>query len=224
MVTVSNAITIPGGEAGYWSFDGSDLSGTTYLDLSGNGVNAACSNVTSVTGAVNQAAAFNGQNSYCSVTADTSMLLTGSLTLAVWVNTTNSTRYEALFSTYDATASEYNYLVRTTSAGVIDVRIGGHNVSTGRAFDAVDSRKVNDGNWHHVAAVIQLGVGVIIYIDGVASPVFSANIVSNPHSMPLQFGLTNWTPYGNYLTGNLDEARIYNSALTAAQISALAQQ
>lgn len=227
-VTVNNSAgggpAIPSGAVGYWSFDTSDLSGSTYLDLSGNGSNAVCTAVTSITGAVNQAAAFNGTNSYCNVTADASMLLANSLSLSVWMHTTNSGSYEALLSTYDASDSEYNYLLRTTPAGTIDLRIGGHNSSTGLSFDAVDSRQINDGNWHHVAAVIQMGVGVTIYIDGVASSLFPANIEANLHSAALQFGITGWVPYGNYFTGDMDEVRIYNFALTAAQVAALAQQ
>ena len=193
-VTVNNSggsgPTIPAGAVGYWSFDTSDVSGNTYLDLSGNGATAVCTAVTSVTGVVNQAAAFNGKSSNCTVSADTSMLLTGSLSLSLWVHTTNSSRYEALLSTYDASGSEYNYLLRTTSAGVIDLRIGGHSMSTGGSFDAVDSRKINDGNWHHVAAVIQIGMGVTIYIDGVASSLFPANIVAGAYATPLNSAST----------------------------------
>jgi Concanavalin A-like lectin/glucanases superfamily/Bacterial Ig domain len=227
-VTVNNSAgsvpLIPTGAVGYWSFDTSDLSGNTYLDLSGNGSNAVCTAVTSITGVVNQAAAFNGANSYCNVTADASMLLANSLSLSVWVHTNNSSRYEALLSTYDASDSEYNYLLRTTPAGTIDLRIGGHNLSTGQSFDAVDSRPINNGNWHHVGAVVQMGVGVTIYIDGVASSLFPADIEANLRSAVLQFGITGWVPFGNYFTGQMDEVRIYNFALSAAQVAALSQQ
>ena len=39
--------------------------------------------------------------------------------------------------------------------------------------------------------------------------------------IPLQLGLNAWTPYGNYFTGNLNQVRIYDSALAASDVSAL---
>jgi len=230
MVTVSNSVSggtpagIPTGAAGFWSFDAAAMSGSTALDQSGNGDNAACSGISSILGAVNQAAHFNGSSAQCSVQADTGMLLTNDLTLSAWVRTTNSSRYESLLSTYDASANENNYLLRTTPSGTLSLLIGGGNMAGGYRIEALDARKINDGQWHHVAAVMQIGTGVTFYVDGVAGSLVQENILAKLHLFVLQFGITSWTPYGNYLTGDLDQVRIYSRALTAAEVAGLAQE
>ena len=39
---------------------------------------------------------------------------------------------------------------------------------------AADSRTINDGNWHHLAAVLTLGTGVTFYVDGVLKVIVPA--------------------------------------------------
>ena len=80
--------------------------------------------------------------------------------------------------------------------------------------------------WHHVAVTLAGNTGVL-YVDG-------ARVGSNTISItPLQLGSTtqNWigrSQYSNppnsdpYLNGKVDDFRIYNGALSAAQIAALA--
>jgi hypothetical protein len=208
---------------GYWSFDNSDISGTTVTDLSGHGLNGTIQSATSVTGAIGQALNFNGSNASITIPNDGSLAqLTGSLTLAVWIKTTNATRQEAVISKYDVTSPEIGYLLHTTPGGTVALRLGGANAPSTTLRENFDTTHINDGNWHHIAVVITQGVGVSFYVDGLFSSSTAVNVVpATTTAVPFQFGITGYMPYGNYFTGSMDEVYLFQQALTAAQVFAL---
>jgi hypothetical protein len=213
---------IPSDAAAFWSFDAPDGASNAFADKSGNGADGVASNVTLVAGKTGQAAHFDGAGSSAVVASDSKLRLMNDLTISAWVRTTNASRYEAIVSTYEPTQSEYSYLVRITPSGTAGVLIGGANIGSGDRFAAADTKAINDGAWHHVAVVFRLGVGVSFYIDGALSSTAAASIQPASRGATLQLGITNWAPYGDYFTGDMDQVRMYARALSDAEIAALA--
>ena len=85
--------------------------------------------------------------------------------------------------------------------------------------------QVDDNTWHHVAFTYNgtsLGSGVNIYIDGnlsngtVTYDNLSGSILNN---VPLNIGQGTWG--GGAFNGIIDEVRVYNRALTAAEVEQL---
>jgi hypothetical protein len=81
----------------------------------------------------------------------------------------------------------------------------------------------NDGNWHHFACVykgIPNASNIDIYVDGIlqAQNVTANNLTSGPISSnnAIHFGSRNNTNY--YLSGNLDEIRVWSKALCASEV------
>ncbi len=77
---------------------------------------------------------------------------------------------------------------------------------------------INDGNWHHVA-VSHDGTNSRIYVDGVL--INTTSITYNTNGYDFQIGASNRN--GSYLynlSGSLDEIRVWNVALTEADILA----
>ena len=212
------------GLVGYWSFDSPFVSGNTLFDQSGNNNNATSFFTTAVAGEIGQALHFNGSSSYAQVPSASDVQeiydLLGDLSLSLWVQTTNSVRDEALISKFDAASTGYGYLLRTTPAGTAELLLGNLNVSSGNNV-ATDVTKINDGNWHHIAVVIKLGVSVTFYVDGALSSSFSIDSAANSADSSLEFGLNPYAPYGNYFTGTMDEVRIYDRALSAGDVASL---
>lgn len=84
---------------------------------------------------------------------------------------------------------------------------------------------LNDNAWHHLAITYESDGTVATYLDGVAVAMDNAGVqeVKIPQDGKLMLG-TCWTR-GNdrYLDGCLDDVRIYQRALTAEEVAALAQ-
>jgi hypothetical protein len=227
-VSVNNLSVGPSnGLAGYWSFDSAYTSGTILFDQSGNNQDATAYSTTSTLGVANQALQFDGATSYVQVPSSESNQLydlMGDMTLSLWVETTNASRDEALISKFAAGGNGSGYLLRTTPGGTAQLEIGGANVTSGGGGSVVtDVTQINDGNWHHVAVVIHLGSSVSFYVDGELSSTASLNSEAGAAASYLQFGLNPFTGDGTYFTGLMDEVRIYNRALSSAEVLALSQ-
>src|SRR5207253_315891 len=111
------------GVAGSWSFDAAEIAGSLVVDGSGNGLNGVLSNATAVAGRVNQALSFNGSNSVVTVSDNSRLQLNNSMTLSAWLRTTNNSRIENYLGKYDASGSEFGYILKTLPTGVVGLRV-----------------------------------------------------------------------------------------------------
>ena len=216
------------GAAVQWTFDSSDISGNSLADKSGNNLSLNLSSVGQNSGKYSQAGSFNGSNSFGNTTNSSALNLSSDLTITAWVKTTNSSRLETILGKYNLGGFESGYLLRVKSDGHIGLRLGGNNLSNiydSSIRDTVDTgnKVVNDGQWHHIAVVIKLGQGVTFYVDGVQTSTHQRAVVAAPNNTIFSVGRTAQTDYGygaNF-TGDIDEVKIYTSALNSSDISAM---
>ena len=75
--------------------------------------------------------------------------------------------------------------------------------------------RVDNGAWHHVVAVFDRDTGITVYVDGTSR--FTAGAMAGSVSNAGEFLLGKATGYG-YLSGTLDEAAVYPTALPAARV------
>lgn len=199
-LTVDTADSINTGLQGFWPL--SDGDGTTAVDLSGNGNN----------GTLNGGADWGSTSKGTSYQGDgvdgTSVSLPGSatsqpITISCWGRFTDT--YAYFFDGPNATDrlalyrhnSQLSYF-----AGVSEVNIG-----TG----------YNDGEWHHFVIVYD-GASSAAYVDGVFKVSGSAG--TNQYN-----GLLVGSRYSNTgaNSGNIQNLRVYDRALSASEISRLYQ-
>jgi len=77
------------------------------------------------------------------------------------------------------------------------------------------------GVWYHVAATYD-GNQSILYVNGVAEASATAGFPLDYDTTPLFIGTTGtWPPYLNTFGGIIDEASIYNRALSEGEIAAI---
>ena len=82
------------------------------------------------------------------------------------------------------------------------------------------ARKIDDGQWHHIASTWDKESGVTLYLDG-------QKVGNRPHNGP-HFVWTGHVSLGKpgalrrCYNGALDEVRIYNRAITADEVKHLA--
>ena len=154
---------------------------------------------------------FNGTNAKVTIPDSASLHLTTAMTLEAWVNPAASTPAwrDVLYK-----GDDNYYLEGASPSGAPGRR---RRPRRRRRRDAVGSSRAAGGAWtisqrRMTAATLRL------YMNGdqVASGPHRAR--SRPRSNPLQIGGDGL--YGQYFNGMIDEARIYDTALTATQIQA----
>ena len=206
--------------AAWWTFDSTDITGTSVLDRSGNNRTGTLVNAAAVSGQVNQALSFSGAGSYVVVPDSAALRLTQNLTFAAWIQTTNNTQKQDFLSKYDFTASESGYMLQVMPSGVINLHVGGNNLLSG-SRDTTDTTAINDGRWHHLAVVLTLGQAAAFYIDGRLSSTQPLATAAAANGAPLWIGTLPGSYNGSPFTGSLDEVRIYDQTLSASDIAAL---
>jgi len=196
------------GLVGYWKFD--DENGIVAVDSSGTGNNGTLINGPAwTTGKVGGALSFDGVDDYVDASDTNLPIGNSSATLSAWIKTTQT--------------GEIYYLGWGTRSYFSEIVLGMlNNNLTVESFGGSDEGNavINDGNWHHVVGVWNGGSDVVEYVDGVeqtlTSWLGSINIISSGH---LNIGrLIN---SGYYFNGAIDEVRVYNRALSAAEVSAI---
>jgi hypothetical protein len=207
-VTVSNAA--PAGLLAGLGFN--EGTGTTSADLSANGHTATLLNGPAwVAGKYGNALSFDGINDEVSV-ANSSTLNFGSsnFTVMMWIKRNALAGGQRhLFSKCVATGWE---------SGCKEFYFAGDTLTFG-SYLTGDTFSVNvaDTNWHHIALVFTRSTNAVqIYVDGTLRTTATKNLEPD--------GASHVMVIGNHLSsypfsGLIDEVRIYNQTLSAAEVT-----
>ncbi len=185
------------------------------------------------TGKFNSSLNFDGTDDYVSVN-DTSALRPGAsdFTTAFWFKAANSNQSGSLLSKRlnSGSFNQWQVTTGTTDSG------GGLTASKRLSFilinaglgdwkSYVTANDVIDGNWHHVVVTRVAGSTdtIAMYIDGKNTPLtqtgstgISPENINN--TQPWTIGYNNGS---SYFSGQIDDVRIYNYALSSTQVKNL---
>ena len=165
----------------------------------------------STQGRFGNALSFNGTNSVVRVASSASLNLSSAMTLSAWIRPTASqTGWRTILQRQ---ADAYFLSSSNDQAGR---PAGGGTIGGGVRF--VGGPTANPLNtWTHVA--VTFGGGQLrLYVNGAQVATRGANGTIQTVANPLWMGGNQ--PYGEYFQGLIDEVRVYNRALTAADIQA----
>ena len=209
--TTAVAPPTPPGLVGAWAFD--EGAGTTTADASGRG------NAGTVTGAswttqgrYGNALSFNGSSSMVRVADSASLDLTTAMTLSAWIRPTAS---QSGWRTILQRETDAYFLNASNSTGPLRPSGGGTFGGNTQFLSGPTASPVNA--WTHVALTYD-GATLQLFVNGtqVASRATTGAIQATDN--PLWIGGNN--PYGEYFQGLIDEVRVYDRALTQADIQA----
>src|SRR6266480_6245318 len=206
-VGISPANAQPGLVAAYSFNEGS---GTTVADVSGNNNTGTLSGATWTTaGRYGNALVFNGTNASVTVPNAASLGLTTGMTLEAWVYpTATPTGWRAVI---DKNVDGY-YLMASSDQGNRPAVGGawppGNRILLGPSGLAVST-------WTHLAATFD-GATMRLYVNGVQVASQAQTTPLRTTTGTLQIGADSYA--GENFAGRVDEVRIYNRALTTAEI------
>jgi glucose/arabinose dehydrogenase len=191
-----------------------ETAGTVATDVSPAKNNGTVNGATSTaSGRFGRALSFDGVNDRVDVPDAASLELTSALTLEAWVKPTTS-RLHAPAITKE-TSNFYTY--RLEAGGELKGVPEGY-ISDGPWSweDAEDTKELPTGSWSHLA--LTYGGDVMrLYVDG---KLVSTRTAPKPTVNGLQLTIGANNRFANFYEGLIDEVRIYNRALSAAEVEA----
>jgi chitodextrinase len=187
-------------------------SGTTVTDLSGRGNTGTIANATWTTaGKFGNALQFNGTNARININDSPPLRLTTAMTLEAWVSPSSVT---SAWRDVIYKGNDNYYLEATTDRSGFP----GAGSTIGSAnLTAYGSAVLPLNTWTHLAETYD-GTALKLYVNGALASTVAATGLITSSTNQLQIGGD--SIFGQYFAGKIDEIRIYNIALTAAQIQA----
>jgi MYXO-CTERM domain-containing protein len=171
-------------------------------------------NVSYVTGKIGQAASFNDASSSITVSSLAGVLPTGSSarTVAFWMNS-SSTASNGNMVSWGARVANQRFSALQENGGFLRM--------IGESNDSVSTANLGSNVWHHVVLTYS-GNTLTYYVDGALnSTVTLATALATSAAYGLRMGVNALPSNDEYYGGLLDEVRVYNRVLTAADVAEL---
>ena len=214
----SKAATAPfqatvGGEqglVGYWSFD--EGTGNTAKDGSKNGNDGAITGSKWAKGVFGSALEFNGVNDYANMRNPGGGITNKAVSVEAWVQSMGS-NVNANLVFAGPEGLDYGIWIQGGRffAGVWN--------SEGVQYSAISPSSPTPGLWYHVAMTCDFNADKVVrfYINGILSCTSAAagTAIRSGHTT---IDVGGRTPNASYFKGIIDEVRIYNRALSEAEI------
>lgn len=204
------------GLVGNWRMDGNAKDNTPYAN--DGTVNNGAILATDRKGAANKTYSFNG-SAYIDVGSSSVIKPTAAITLAAWIYPTTLSGAHRFFDNFGPGGAGYTgWCLYVSGTGLgFQIYAGGSESDTGASY----SFSVN--NWYHIVTTYD-GAYTRTYVNGVlqGTPYAKTGAIGYASTPNVRIG--NSTNYpGQPFYGKIDDARIYNRALSQAEITALYQ-
>jgi len=192
-----------------------EASGTVSADDSGNGETATLVGATFSPGVQGNAATMNGTSQYVALPAGIVNGLTD-FSVCAWVNMNVPVAQHQHIFDFGASGNDYMFLTPSAGNGLVQFAISTGGVSTEQVLDG--TTPLLSGVWQHICVTLSHTTGVL-YVDG-APVATNAAMTLNPSSLGAvtQDWLGRSRFSDPYLNGKIDQFRIYNRALSAAEV------
>lgn len=173
-------------------------------------------------GTANKAYSFDGSSSYISVANNSSIQITGDITVCAWVKTSSTPSTKGIVEKYySGTQNDHGWLLNTylDGKGLMEGRDGRGGPNT---IKSGPSAAFADGQWHFLVGLRSANTWKI-YLDGSLSNSVdaggSAGSIESGGKITIG-AFSNTNPVNGVWQGLIDDIRIYNRALSDAEIQA----
>jgi len=173
---------------------------------------------------------------YATIPNSTAYSVGASRTWSIWYRGTSDTNQVLWgFATTAANQPYFTIEIGSSTALLTDELISIVNEETGTAgtgcrigYTTTTRTQLFDGNWHHIA-VAAAGTEYQIWLDGISRTITVGRVPNNGTPTISSWNVSSigasrrLSAYG-FLTGQWNDARIYNRALSAKEITSLASE
>jgi len=189
-----------------YSFD--EVTGPTTVDQSGNNNAGTIAGATRTPGKHGAGLLFDGTSAFVSIPDAASLDLSGGMTLEAWVNPSNVSGWKTVI--LKETSNDLAYALYA-SEGTRPVTVA--TVST-KVYDyGVSALPLN--SWTHLSATYD-GSTMRLFVNGSQVATAAATGLITNSTGPLKLGGN--AVWGEFFAGIIDDVRVYNRALSAAEI------
>jgi glucose/arabinose dehydrogenase len=204
--------SLPAGLQAAYPFE--EGNGPTSVDFTGHGNTATLNSAVWWPGAkYGNGLSFNGTTAYASAADSNTLDIGNTGTIEAWIKATNIGKWQSVIAKGNANATNgHNYSMEITPGNVVECGVS--NGSIGKTMDS--STSLASGQFYHLACTWD-GSTFKVYINGVLDNSSSQTFAPAGNTSPLYIG-----QYGgsaDRFDGIIDEVRLYNRALSAAEIS-----
>lgn len=189
---------------------------TTVTDETGNhnGVASGNTNAFTATGKLSQGFVFAANRTVTIASANT-INFAGDFSIGFWYKCNSSTA-DVIMGNRKLAGNQEGWQITTDTSGQV-----GFSIDTGSANpNIIGIADTNDNTFHHVFAIRRSGVGEL-WIDGVSVGTPSASFAYDMTTIasPANTTLGGTTRNPQQFTGTFDDVRLYNGALSPAEIA-----
>ncbi len=210
--------TIPiSGLVAYYPFNGNAN------DESGNGNDGTVVGATLTTdrfGNPNSAYSFDGSDDYIRVPDDDSLDLSDGMTIMAWINSNDTSGPKVIVSKWNDNTSDHSYIFKDHDSSdklLIELSKGYHN----DLAKLEGTTSIATEEWIHVATTFDSNT-VELYFNGIEDASSAAiGVIRNSATDLLIGAVFTWGGIFQNFDGVIDDVRVYNRALTEAEIQAL---
>src|SRR6266511_2345977 len=188
-------------------------SGTTLADVSGKGNTGTITGPTWTSGRNGGALSFDGVNDWVTVADSSTLDLTNAMTLEAWAQPSALASWPTIVTKETTGNLVYGLFASSDTnqaASILTL------ASNGTQDIVRDSNTLPVATWTHLAATYD-GSALKLYVNGSQVGSIPVSGLIGTSSQPLRIGGNNI--WGEWFQGKLDDLRIYNRALTAAEIN-----
>lgn len=162
-----------------------------------------------IAGMAGQALLYDGTDDAVEVPNTVALDTLNTLTLSAWIKHGATTKYRSIIDKRDAATDGFDLYL--DPSGRLFIRVNNYTL--------VSHSTVADDTWHHVAGVYD-GTNLTLYIDGVQNRTAQVGATTVFTNGSLFLG-RNYAGNDFTFAGALDEAHLYDTALTAEDVLAL---
>jgi hypothetical protein len=187
--------------------------GTIAADSSGAGHDGTLVNgPTFIAGRIGNALSLDGSNDYVRIDHAPELSLTDEMTMAAWVYKISNSGWDEILSKGE-TGQNHNYAFQMNGAELV------WTTYNGGYTDVYSAVTITRNRWYHVAVTFNNATDTVkFYVDGSLRSTRTTTANPLPNTEPLFIGRCTCLCI---LHGRVDDVRLYNRALSDAEIAAI---